>query len=245
MSCDSATASERSGPAPGRATLLRCAACVGAALLLAACGAQQEEKPPEETVLSTRSGETSIQVTESEQGGGQVVRVNTSFRGKQATVVLNINEPVYEVEIPLSIEQVLPQPAPGAPGAPGGGGGDFQDLVIAQYFEKAQEAMLEGDYNRALRQVNLVLLVRPQDVKAHEMKGSIYYAMGNYELANEEWEQVLAADPSNQEVRQFQEFMKQRSGAPQPPLPGVPEGRQTPPAPPAPGAPPASSEPRP
>ncbi|MBI3992608.1 MAG: hypothetical protein HY342_05000 [Candidatus Lambdaproteobacteria bacterium] len=197
-------------------------------LAAASCALLNKEEPPQEnTVLSSRAGETAIQVTESDRKGNQVVRVKTTYRGEEANVVLNIDQQNYEIEIPLSVQQVLPQTAAGAaPGAPGGAQGNFQDLLIAQYMEKGQEAMLNGDYNGALRQVNLILLVQPDNVKAHEMKGSIYYAMGNYSLANEEWEQVLAADPSNEEVRQFQEFMKSRGSAKPPPLPGAP----TPPA---------------
>ena len=190
----------------------------------ASCALMNTQEPPEEnTVLSSRAGETAIQVTESDRKGNQVVRVKTTYRGEEANVVLNIDQQNYEVEIPLSIQQVQPQSAGGgALGAPGGAQGNFQDLLVAQYMEKAQEAMLNGDYNGALRQVNLILLVQPDNVKAHEMKGSIYYAMGNYSLANDEWEQVLTADPSNEEVRQFQEFTKSHSSAKPPPLPGAP-----------------------
>lgn len=187
-------------------------------LALSGCSSNGDApQGPETTVLSTRSGETLIQVTESDQAGNQVVRVKTVFRGQEANVVINIDQQNYEVEIPLSVEQVMPKPA----GATTATAENFQDLLIAQHLEKAQEATLNGDYNAALRQLNLVLVIRPDHVKAHEMKGSVYYAMGNFQLANEEWEQVLALDPSNQEVRDFQEFMKNRSGATQPPLPGT------------------------
>jgi tetratricopeptide (TPR) repeat protein len=54
------------------------------------------------------------------------------------------------------------------------------------------------------------------------MKVSIYYAMGSYQLADEEFQRVLQLDPSNQEVRAFVEFLKNRKGAPQPPLPAAP-----------------------
>ncbi|HEX7926312.1 MAG TPA: tetratricopeptide repeat protein [bacterium] len=84
--------------------------------------------------------------------------------------------------------------------------------------------------------MNLVLLTRPEHPQAHTMKGSIYYAMGNYALANDEWEKVLQLDPSNQEVRQFLDFLKSRKGAPQPPLPGAPKGAPQPNAPQAPRA---------
>ena len=127
------------------------------ALLPAACA--KDAEGPESTVLSTRRGDTSIQVTEGEQGGEQVVRISTTFRGEENNIVLRIDQPIYEVEIPLSVEQILPQQQASAAGTPGGT--DFQDLLIAQYLEAAQESMLNGDYHGALRQVNLVLLSKP------------------------------------------------------------------------------------
>ncbi|HEX7926311.1 MAG TPA: hypothetical protein VF678_01895 [bacterium] len=101
---------------------------------------------PEKTILATRQGESSIQVTESEIDGSQVVRINTRYRGEDHSIVLNIDQPVYDIEIPLTLEQI----APGAAGTASAGAstpaGQFQDLLIAQYIEKAQEAMLNGDY---------------------------------------------------------------------------------------------------
>lgn len=196
-------------------------------MLIGSCaGSGNEAERPERTVLSTRSGETLIQVTESDLNGNQVVRVRTMFRGKESIVIINIDQQNYEIEIPLSVDQVIPTPA----GTSTATQGNFQDLLVAQYLEKAQEATLNGDYNAALRQVNLVALIQPDNVKAHEMKGSIYYAMGNYQLAQEEWERVLTLDPSNEEVLKFQEFMKNRRGATQPPPPGSSPAPQ-PPAP--------------
>lgn len=204
---------------------------------------------PEEgrTVLSTRSGETLIQVTESDEGGARVVRVKTQFRGEEANIVLNIDEPTYEVEIPLSIDQVQGVgggPAAAQAGAAGGGSGNFADLLAAQYLEKAQEHMLNGDYNAALRQVDLVLTVQPDNVQALTMKGSIYYAMGNYQLANQTWEQVLVLDPSNQEVRDFQDYLKAQRGARQPnPPSGTPGAAPQPPGASQPGTAPAGNPP--
>ncbi len=187
----------------------------------------------EKTVLLTRKGESSIQVTESDVDGSQIVRIKTVFQGEENVIVLNIDQPVYEVEIPLSLEQVMPQAAAAQPRGPEG---QFQDLLIAQWLQKAQEAMLAGDYNGALRQVDLVLQIRPNHIQANTMKGSVYYALGNYSLANEAWEYVLSLDPTNKEVQDFQNFLRNRpSGAP-PPLPGAPpgtEGAQQVPPPPA------------
>lgn len=172
------------------------------------------------TVLSSRKGESSIQVTESEQDGSQIVRIKTVFRGEENIIVLNIDQPVYEVEIPLSLDQVMPKAARSSASGPEG---QFQDLLIAQYLEKAQQYMVDGDYNAALRQINLVLLTKPDHISGHSMKGSVYYALGNYQLANEEWQYVLSLDPSNREVNEFMKFMKNRKGVAQPPLPAVPK----------------------
>jgi Tetratricopeptide repeat len=192
---------------------------VAAAIVTAVACSSTKGNSPEKTILTSRQGESSIQVTESEVDGNQVVRINTRYRGEDHSIVLQIDQPVYDVEIPLTLEQIAPQTTSAAARGPEG---QFQDMLIAQYLEKAQEAMLAGDYAGALRQVNLALLTRPDHVQAHSMKGSIYYAMGSYQLAEEEWQRVLQLDPGNQEVRQFTEFLKNRKGAPQPPLPAAP-----------------------
>ncbi len=241
MSCGSVTGSERrrdrapGAPAPWpRRTLLpwglrgprrggglrgsaAAVLCLALALaLLSACSTSR--KKPGKTVLATKQGDTSIQVVESDEDGNQVVRINTSYKGENHSIVMQIDQPVYDVEIPLTLEQIAPQASAAARGPEG----QFQDLLIAQYFERAQESMLAGDYPGALRQINLVLLTRPDHVQGHAMKGSVYYAMGSYQLAEEEWNRTLALDPSNQEVRNFMDFLKNRKGAPQPPLPGAP-----------------------
>lgn len=223
-------------PIPGNrragATRRACALAIAAAVWLVVGCAATEPEMEEETVLATRTGETGIQVTESSRGGEQIVRVKTTFRGEDSVVVLRIDEPVYEIDIPLSIAQQRPPAAAG--GAPGAGAaqGDLGSLLAAQYLERAQKAMLDGDYNEALRQVNLVLAVQPDNVQALMMKGSTYYAMGNYQLASEQWEQVLTIDPSNQEVREFQQFLESQQPAPAPNPPGAPAGAapQPPPA---------------
>lgn len=225
MSCASATGSENrlraampaSGLALGLKRTLRGMSLLLGVAALVACSSTKKGETPGKTVLAVRQGESSIQVTESELDGSQVVRINTKYRGEDHSIALQIDQSVYDVEIPLTLEQIAPQS-----GGARGSEGQFQDMLIAQYFEKAQEAMLAGNYSEALKQVNLVLLTRPDHVQGHAMKGSVYYAMGSYQLADTEWQRVLALDPGNQEVRDFMEFLKNRKGAPQPPLPGAP-----------------------
>ena len=217
----------RAAPALPAVTLL--AAALLATALLAACAGgkakSSDATAPEDknakTVLLTRRGESSIKVSESEQDGNQIVRVHTVFQGQENTIVLDIDLPVYEVEIPLSLEQVLPQAASARARGPEG---QFQDLLIAQYLQKAQEAMMAGDYNGALKQVDTVLQIQPSHMQAHSMKGSVYYALGSYDLANQEWEYVLAQDPSNKEVLDFKTFLNNRATGQPPKLPGAPEG---------------------
>lgn len=226
------------GPAAPACRVSLALAAVAALAILSGCSGTKKPDAGK-TVLATKQGESSIQVVESEADGNQVVRINTRYRGEDHSIVLQIDQPVYDVEIPLTLEQIAPQTTAAARSGPEA---QFQDLLIAQYFDKAQQAMLAGDYPGALREVNLVLLTRPDHVQAHAMKGSIYYAMGSYDLANEEYQRVLQLDPSNQEVRAFVEFLKNRQGAPQPPLPAAPgAGPKAPPARPGTGnAPPAA-----
>lgn len=205
---------------------LAVAAAAGIVLALGACtgmgsGGDGAVEGEERTVLLTRKNESRIQVTESERDGNQIVRIRTVFRGEENVITLDIDQPVYEVEIPLSLEDVMPQAASPQVRGPEG---QFQDLLIAQWLQKAQEAMLAGDYNTALKHVDTVLQVQPNHVQAHAMKGSVYYALGNYQLADEEWEYVLSLDPSNKEVLDMQEFLRNRGSGQPPRLPGAPEG---------------------
>ncbi|MDH5751182.1 MAG: hypothetical protein OEZ59_02035 [Deltaproteobacteria bacterium] len=227
MNCASAIVS-RATPRSARC-LPPLAGLLALLVLLTGCSGMGSDSS-EKTVLATKQGESHIVVTESEEDGGQIVRIKMNFRGQENTITLNIDQPVYDVEIPLSLENVMPMATKPEVRGPEG---QFQDLLIAQYLQKAQDLMMSGDYNGALRQVNLVLLTQPDHLQAHVMKGSVYYALGNYQLANEEWEYVLSLDPSNVEVNKFMDFMKNRQGRTQPPLPGSSgtPGAQPPPKP--------------
>jgi tetratricopeptide (TPR) repeat protein len=230
MRSASGTGSEPRAPLALTALLL---AGVLAVAGLAACAANKsrsnDSMAPDDktskTILLTRRGESSIKVSESELNGDQIVRVNTVFQGQENTIVLDIDQPVYEVEIPLSLEQVMPQAGSARVRGPEG---QFQDLLVAQYLQKAQESMMAGDYNGALKQVDTVLQIQPSHSQAHAMKGSVYYALGNYDLANQEWDYVLAQDPSNKEVLEFKKFLSAHQSGQPPKLPGAPEGTQLP-----------------
>ena len=99
---------------------------------------------------------------------------------------------------------------------------DFQKLQVSEALEKAQQGMVRGDYLAAMRQVDIVLRLNSNHIQARAMKGSIYYALGDNQLANTEWNRVLLLDPGNKEVQGFQEFIRRNPGSPPPPLPGAP-----------------------
>ena len=190
--------------------------------------ANGEERP----VLLTRHGDTLIQVVESTVNGEQIVRVRTVIDGKESITVIHIDQPTYQLEIPLGPLRPPPPGAKGAagtgqPGAPGGLAAvpapspiDLQKLQVTEALDKARQEMVNGDYLAAMRQVDIVLRLNSNHIQARAMKGSIYYALGDNQLANTEWNRVLLLDPGNTEVQGFQEFIRRNPGVPPPPLPG-------------------------
>lgn len=178
---------------------------------------------PERVILQTRSNNALIRVTEANAGNSQIIRVTTVFNGEKNVIILNIDEPVYEIEIPLSPQSIaaVPSGTPGLPGSPNDIQAQAQRMQMDQYLELAQSSMLAGNYNEAIRNVDNVLQINPKHAKARSMKGSIYYAMGNLDLANQEWDRVLLMDPGNVEIRNFIEFLQRGPASPPPPLPGA------------------------
>ncbi|MGK0290689.1 MAG: Flp pilus assembly protein TadD [bacterium] len=79
------------------------------------------------------------------------------------------------------------------------------------HLASANVAVLNADYGKALKDVNKALDINNNSVKAHMMKGSIYYSRGNTQKAQEEFEIVLQLDPKNPEVKQFQEYLAARN----------------------------------
>ena len=71
--------------------------------------------------------------------------------------------------------------------------------------------MMKTDYVSALESLNEALKIDSYNPQAHMMKGSIFYAMGKYELAQKEFDFVLKVDPGNIEVKRFRDFMESNS----------------------------------
>ncbi|MCH8075547.1 MAG: hypothetical protein IIC64_06965, partial [SAR324 cluster bacterium] len=126
-------------------------------------------------MLLTRHGDTQIQVVESTVNGEQIVRVRTVIDGKESITVIHIDQPTYQLEIPLG---PLRPPPPGAKGAAGTGqpGGPaaapapspigLQKLQVTEALEKARQEMVNGDYLAAMRQVDIVLRLNSNHIQA-------------------------------------------------------------------------------
>jgi tetratricopeptide (TPR) repeat protein len=60
---------------------------------------------------------------------------------------------------------------------------------------------LENDYNNARNILNELQPLAPDMIQVHEMLGDIYVEIGMLDLAKDEYEAVLKAEPDNNEVR--------------------------------------------
>ena len=90
---------------------------------------------------------------------------------------------------------------------------DTNIMVFSQKLELARNAMLKTDYVTALEAVNESLKIDSYNPQAHMMKGSIFYAMGKYDLAKKEFDYVLKINPDNIEVKRFQQFMESKDSS--------------------------------
>ncbi len=91
-------------------------------------------------------------------------------------------------------------------------GTDTNLTLFTQKLQVARDAMGRNDYVVALESLNSALQLDNDNPQAKMMKGSVFYAMGKYEMAKKEFDDILRIDPDNIEVKQFNEFMESESG---------------------------------
>ena len=167
-------------------------------------------------LASEAQGGSEMQVTQTDEDGVPAIRVTLRRRGETHTMSIRLDDPIYQISIPVSFDEAAPANAARTARPQEI---EYQDILIAQYLDKAKEFSRAGDHKEALRQVDLVLLTRPEHYKARTTRGSILYAMGDTARALEEWERVLKINPESQDVRAFMEFLKSNKGGQEPPLP--------------------------
>ncbi|MBU3914710.1 hypothetical protein KKA14_04175, partial [bacterium] len=113
----------------------------------------------------------------------------------------------FEISVPVSARIVAQSSKEAAQSS----SPDTSILVFSQKLEVAREAMMKTDYVGALEALNEALKIDSYNPQAHMMKGSIFYAMGKYDLAKKEFDFVLKVAPENMEVKKFKEFMESKS----------------------------------
>ena len=76
-----------------------------------------------------------------------------------------------------------------------------QETLSSKYVLYAQTYFFEKKYARALEEVNRAIEYSPQSAVAHSLKGSIYFKLGDKELAKKSWETALKLDGSLDNVK--------------------------------------------
>lgn len=69
------------------------------------------------------------------------------------------------------------------------------DSVTAHYLEQASNALQHEDFRTAMALTQAAEQQQPGLPEVRFVRGKVYYALGFYEQAREEWEQVLAEEP--------------------------------------------------
>lgn len=149
-------------------------------------------------------GESSIvtRVIEERTNGIFTLRVQVIKDGEITETVHTLESKNFSISIPVSAH-IIVESTEAAQKAP-----NTSILRFSQKLETAREAMLKTEYVRALEALNGALQIDSYNPRAHMMKGSIFYAMGKYDLAKKEFDYVLKLAPDNIEVKRFKEFME-------------------------------------
>lgn len=153
----------------------------------------------------TGEGQVITKIYEERRNGVYAIKIQVIKEGQISETVHYFDNPNFTISVPVSARIMVqsPEEAEKAP--------DTGILVFSQKLEVAREAMLETDYVAALEALNEALKIDSYNPQAHMMKGSIFYAMGKYDLARKEFDFVLKVDPDNMEVKRFKEFMESQS----------------------------------
>ncbi len=153
----------------------------------------------------TGEGNIITKIYEEKKNGIYGIKVQIIKDGEISETVHYFENNNFSISIPVSA-RIQVQTAEQAEKTP-----DTGILVFSQKLEVARQAMLKTDYVAALEATNEALKIDSYNPQAHMMKGSIFYAMGKYDLAKKEFDFVLKVDPDNIEVKRFQEFMDSKS----------------------------------
>jgi tetratricopeptide (TPR) repeat protein len=178
------------------------------ALLPASCSLFKETTQPEgytrevaRHIESVGESDVVTRVFEERKDGVYTVRIQVIREGKANETVHYFDSDNFSISVPVSARIQVQNIEEANKTA------DTGVLKFTQKLEVAREAMLRTDYVKALEALNEALQIDNYNPQAHMMKGSIFYAMGRYDLARKEFDYVLELEPENVEVKRFREFM--------------------------------------
>jgi len=167
-----------------------------------------EMSPPKEITSHLEKGPDGniiTKVIQQRRGTEYIIKVQVIKQGRMTETVHHFDSPNFYLEVPIT-ERITSQVQAGAAKHP-----DARIATFTQKLDIARQSMLRTDYVSALKYVNEALLIDDQNPQAHMMKGSIYYAMGKYDLASAEYDLVLKLEPNNTEVLQFKKYMEEKT----------------------------------
>jgi tetratricopeptide (TPR) repeat protein len=153
----------------------------------------------------TGEGNIITKIYEERKNGVYAIKIQVIKEGQISETIHYFDNSNFTISIPVSARIMVqsPEQAEKSP--------NTSILVFSQKLEVARDAMMKTDYVAALEALNEALKIDSYNPQAHMMKGSIFYAMGKYDLANKEFDFVLKVDPGNIEVKRFKEFMDSQS----------------------------------
>ncbi len=89
-----------------------------------------------------------------------------------------------------------------------------QEKMLVEYDNtdrlvvEANHLYNKGRYYEALQYVDEVIRKKPNFLRAHMMKGSLLYVLGQKDLAQDSWKKALALDPENKDIQALMERYK-------------------------------------
>ncbi len=189
--------------------------CGIAFFIFAGCSSSSEVETAAETdsfnqlvaqhAEETGEGSVVTKIYEERKNGIYAIKIQVIKEGQISETIHYFENNNFSISVPVSA-RIMVQSSEEAQKSP-----DTGILVFSQKLEVARDAMLKTDYVAALEALNDALKIDSYNPQAHMMKGSIFYAMGKYDLAKKEFDFVLKVDPDNMEVKRFKEFMESKS----------------------------------
>lgn len=180
---------------------------IGILLFLSASCSSEEAVPGgysrevAQHIEETGEGTIVTKVIEERHNGLYTIRIQVIKDGEMNETVHFLEDQNFSISIPVSARIMVQSTAEAGQTA------DTSIMIFSQNLELARNAMLKTDYVTALEAVNEGLKIDSYNPQAHMMKGSIFYAMGKYDLARKEFDYVLKINPENVEVKRFKDFM--------------------------------------